>query len=133
MENDESRARSSVLYNLLVQFIPSDARLWSNQQKGLSGFRGEVPIYIFCPKPPEQSNGRKGTLTLSVGGFLGIRSRECTCKVSVLSTVCNIGNSIDVKVDCDNSKCNKAVTDFNIAIERTHLLKTDDGYNKEFN
>lgn len=68
-----------------------------------------------------------------MGGFLGIRSRECVCKVSVLSTVCNIGSSIDVKVDCDNSQCDKAVTNFNIAIERTHFLKTDDGYNKDFN
>ena len=36
-------------------------------------------------------------------------------------------------VDCDNSHCDKAVSNFRVALERSHTLKSDDGHNKLFN
>lgn len=96
MEPSDSRARSSVVYHMIVQFVPLNGLQLSKTHRALSPFRGELCFYVYCPREPVMQKARQGTLTLSVGGFIGIRSRECKCKVTVLSTECNIGQPIMV-------------------------------------
>lgn len=56
------------------------------------------------------------TLRLKVGGFIGMSKTESVSKITLEKDQLCPGEEIVVRVDCDNSKCSKAVKNFKLKL-----------------
>jgi hypothetical protein len=113
-----------------VQFAPLDYTNWANAQLKLSQFRGELPFYIYTPWPQVPPRPAIRNLSLQVGGFIGLGSKNCITTVRVHSMICTIGQNIQIVMECDNSNVDKKVRSFNVALDRTHWSRSDDHFDR---
>ena len=66
------------------------------------------------------------TLNLNVGGFIGVGKTKSVNKITLAKDLYCPGEDIVVNIDCDNSKCSKAVKNFKVKLRRNLLAL---GYN----
>ena len=66
------------------------------------------------------------TLSLNVGGFIGVGKTKSVNKITLAKDLYFPGEDIVVNIDCDNSKCSKSVKNFKVKLRRNLLAL---GYN----
>ena len=57
-------------------------------------------------------------MTAKIGGFLGIGKTESKANFTLEKDVYEVGDAIQVTVDCDNSLCKKDISGFKLKLIR---------------
>ena len=100
-----------------------------NPALGLSLVRHERPIVIAQPNIREPQRNISETLTSEIGGFIGIGKTTSTSTIMLSKDQFFAGEQLNVTIDCDNSRCSKAIKSFKIKVQRNLLAL---GYNGDF-
>lgn len=100
-----------------------------NPALGLSLVRHERPIVIAQPNIREPQRNITETLTSEIGGFIGIGKTTSISTIILSKDQFFAGEQLNVTIDCDNSRCSKAIKSFKIKVQRNLLAL---GYNGDF-
>ena len=120
-------AKISINYYIQAQFTPTHAHDFANRIEGLSLFRGSTNIYIFRPTVIFPIIDLKFSLDNKIGGFLGVGKSRSLTEIFLERNEFYIGEKINIKIKCDNSKCHKAIKDFKLKLNRVHLGRAING------
>ena len=74
-----------------------------------------------------ESHVLKGKIESKVGGVFGFSSSVCQTTVLFEKNQYYLGETIRVKITCDNSPCNKPVTGFKVKLKRKIDVQGMDG------
>ena len=128
-----------VEYNLIAQLIPTYEPQWvgANAAMGISISRKEKSLFVNRA-PNAQIEVREDIeeeLTAKVGGFLGMRKSTSYSDIMLEKDVFNIGETMRVKIRCDNRDCRNSVKGFKLKLLRNIQCETqsEDGAPKYAN
>lgn len=60
----------------------------------------------------------ESNMSHKIGGFLGLGKTLSQSKITLEKDVYTVGDTIKVKIDCDNSQCNKDIAGFKLKLIR---------------
>ena len=95
--------------------------LLKRPEMNISYFRHERPFIVVRREVRNPLINISKSLECKVGGFLGIGKKESTSRITLDKDQFFPGETIYVKIQCDNSKCSKAVKGFKSKIQRSIL------------
>ena len=117
--------RFTVEYTLRAQFTPRDPNLYVDHPTlpgkywNVSVFRGSRRLNIYQPYKEVEPKNYKLQIRSKVGRFnLFGSSSESICEVRFIKNQYYPGEMIDIWLDCDNSKCDKAVKSYKFKLFR---------------
>ena len=84
----------------------------------LSNFRTAVAITISKPIVQTPPVLFKLDLSSKIGGFMGLKTTKTQTTVIFDRKVYFLGQTVNIKIICDNSNCAKAVKEFKIKLHR---------------
>lgn len=87
-----------------------------DKKNKISVFRGARDFYLSRPIQKQQPINMTKSLVSEVGGMFGIGSANCVTEIIVTQNEYYMGETAQVKVICDNSKCGKAVKSFKLKL-----------------
>jgi len=128
-----------VEYTLRAQFVPSEAtkkahtvvdKKWPKKFKDISAFRGSRKIYIYRPLIVPKVLNFKYDVRTEVGGVFGIGASKSISIITFPRNEFYPGDEIEVKINCDNSRCGKAIKTFKFKIYRQLICR--DAVTKNF-
>ena len=101
---------------------PCNDQDWKDLSKKKSQCRVKmaVNIYRFIERPMATNSFTKFTSTIKVGGMMGFFSSVCKTILQIENKIYCPGDTITVKVNCDNSQCSSNIRSFKIKIFRKY-------------
>ena len=115
--------RFAVEYTIRAQFTPKDSALYVDhptlpgKYSNVSVFRGSRRLYIYQPVRELQPKNYR----LEIKSKVGLRlfgSTESICEIRFNRNQYCPGDMIDIWLNCDNSKCDKAVRSYKFKLCR---------------
>ena len=113
-----------VRYEVRAQFVPVEQDDWAryqNENEAVSKLRCSRMLFVNFDKTqdfPEFNDRRE--LNVSVGGIKGFMSTQCKTNVYLKQNQYLSGDTIQVRIECDNSKCDKDVKSFKFKLIRKY-------------
>lgn len=113
-----------VRYEVRAQFVPVESADWARYQNELdavSKFRCHHMFFANYDRMIDfPSHNTMKELDVQIGGFKGFMSTSCKAKVYLKQNQYLSGDKIEVRMECDNSKCDKDVKSFKFKLYRKY-------------
>ena len=87
-----------------------------DKKNKISVFRGARDFYLSRPLTKQQPINMTKNLVSEIGGMFGIGSANCVTEIIVTKNDYYMGETAQVRVICDNSKCGKAIKSFKLKL-----------------
>lgn len=118
---------SQMQYVLSAQFIPAEEKGWADEKQGLSLFRASIPITVVKPMLLKKMlKGDFHQVEQRAGGVAGLFKSLSTSVISIFENDFHLGQTMCVRIVCNNSACRIDVKEFTLELNRTHTVKRDD-------
>lgn len=113
-----------VRYEIRAQFVPVEQGDWAryqNEMDAVSTLRCQRMFFVNFEKRVDFPvfNERR-ELNVQVGGIKGFMSTQCKTNIYLKQNQYLSGEKIQVRVECDNSKCDKDVKSFKFKLIRRY-------------
>ena len=109
----------TIRYSVFAQLLPVEKKDYFDVNKNISNFRANKEIYLFKKQLViPQVQELKAVIQTKVGGVFGLGGSQSITNVVFDKQQYYPGEKVEVKLDCDNSKCSSAVKSFKIKLKR---------------
>ena len=115
----------SIIYTVYARFTPINDQDWSDKKKMVSSFMATKDITIDRPPSMEPDEPIDYQLKSSVGGFIGISKTKCNTQIHLDKKEFYLGERIAIRLQIDNSGCEKDVKNVKVRIQETRKGTTN--------
>mmetsp|Transcript_37434 Transcript_37434/g.49222 ORF Transcript_37434/g.49222 Transcript_37434/m.49222 type:complete len:91 (-) Transcript_37434:456-728(-) len=83
LATEYERARLSVEYSLVAQFVPRESQFFTNDKMNLSSFSSTIPLYVMRPQVQTAALmvDKPFSLNSQIGGCCGGCTKPCSSQI----------------------------------------------------
>lgn len=113
-------ANAQIRYELRAQLTPANTDGWVNKLQTVSKVRAAKSIFVNNVKDTYPKLSLRQELKLEIGGVMGLGASSCKTMIEIDQNEFTAGSKAQIKITCDNEKCDKAVKSFKFKVHRRY-------------